>query len=66
MIFCNPEPIAASCFLAKDVVKSAVDAFCAAIIDLTTLNYDLNVNLGFVKLSIIKKTLKYAFNQNSI
>ena len=43
MIFCNPEPISSSCQLARDVVRSALDAFTAAIIDLTTLNYNLNV-----------------------
>lgn len=61
MIFCNPEPIAASCFLARDVVKSAIEAFSAAIIDLTTLNHSLNVLLGFVRLVVTQKALRYAF-----
>lgn len=66
MVFCNPEPIAAACFLARDVVKSAIEAFSAAIIDLTTLNYNLTILLGFVKLVVKSKTLKYFFKNESI
>jgi len=49
MMFCNPMPVAAACFLGKDVVKSAMEAFVKAIIDLTNLNYDLNLDFGFCK-----------------
>ena len=61
MVFCNPEPIAAACFVARDVVKSAIDAFTSAIIDLTTLNHNLQIMLGFVKLVVNQKTLKYFY-----
>ena len=61
MIFWNPEPIASSCYLAREVVKNAIDAFTRAIVDLTSLNHDMKVDLGFVKLTIVKKTLKYQF-----
>lgn len=40
MIFCNPGPIAASCYLAKEVVSAAIQAFIAAIWDLTQLGND--------------------------
>jgi hypothetical protein len=66
MCFCNPEPIAAACFLAKDVVKSALDAFTTAIIHLTTLNHSLKVTLGFVSLTISRKTLTYAYSNSTI
>lgn len=66
MCFCNPEPIAAACFLARDVVKSALDAFTAAIIHLTTLNHSLNVNLGFLNITIKSKTLTYAYSSQTI
>jgi len=61
MVFCNPEPIASSCFLVREVVKNTIDAFTRAIVDLTSLNHDMRVDLGFVKLTVIKKTLKYQF-----
>ncbi len=34
-IFCNPVPIAAACFLGKDVVDSTLNAIFAAVADLT-------------------------------
>ena len=61
MIFCNPDPISASCYLSKNTVKSAIDAFTSAIIDLTTQNNNLNVDLGFIKLNINKKNLSYKY-----
>jgi hypothetical protein len=59
MCFCNPEPIAAASFLARDVVKSAIDAFTTAIVHLTTANHNLNIDLGFLKLIVNRKTLTY-------
>jgi len=35
MMFCNPGPIAAACYLGKDVVTSAHEAFVKAIEGLT-------------------------------
>jgi len=46
MMFCNAGPIAASCFLAKDVVTSAHAAFIHAIADLTSLGYDLHLKFA--------------------
>lgn len=44
MIFCNPGPIAASCYLAKEVVAAAIQAFVSAVWDLT--------QLGMLKFSV--------------
>jgi len=35
MVFCNPVPIAMSCYLGKNVVVSALKAFFKAVVDLT-------------------------------
>jgi hypothetical protein len=34
-IYCNPVPIAAACFLGKEVVESTINAIFAAVADLT-------------------------------
>lgn len=34
-IYCNPVPIAAACFLGKEVVESTLNALFSAVIDLT-------------------------------
>jgi len=64
MTFCNPGPIAASCYLGKDVVASSHAAFIQAIIDLTTLGYDLVIDWTFFKLNVNNKDLKYKFEPN--
>ncbi len=38
MIFCNSGPIAASCYLQKDVVTDALDAFIRGTLDLIILS----------------------------
>ena len=61
MVFCNPVPIAMSCYLGKNVVVSAHKAFFKAICDLTQLGklqtlrivyvllgYNMYVNFGFI------------------
>jgi len=60
-MFCNAGPIAASCYLGKDIVSSAHAAVIQAIGDLTTLGYDLNIDFGFVKLVVRNKDLTYKF-----
>jgi len=35
MIYCNPVPIAASCYLDRDVTESALNCFSRAVQDLT-------------------------------
>ncbi|EGR30907.1 hypothetical protein IMG5_121540 [Ichthyophthirius multifiliis] len=63
MTFCNAGPIAASCFLGKDVVESAHYAFICAVQDLTTLGYSLNIDFQFIKLTVNNKNLQYQYNQ---
>jgi len=64
MIFCNPGPIAAGCYLAKEVVQAAIQAFIAGVWDLTQLGHDLVIDFGFCTLKIIDKNLTYKFTQD--
>lgn len=66
MCFCNPEPIAAACFLARDVVKSAIDAFTTAIVHLTTANHSLRIDLGFLKIQVTRKALTYQYSPATV
>jgi hypothetical protein len=64
MIFCNPGPIAAACYLAKEVVAEAIQAFVSAVSDLTQLGYDMSIDFGFCTLKIINKSLTFTFRQD--
>jgi len=66
MIFCNPGPIAAGCYLAKEVVQSAIQAFVAGVWDLTQLGHDLVIDFGFCTLKIIDKNLSYTFKSDFV
>lgn len=66
MIFCNAAPIAAASYLGKEVVSSAIQAFVTAVIDLTRLGYDMNIDLGFCKVRISGKNLSYAYRSDFV
>jgi hypothetical protein len=65
MIFCNAGPIAAACYLGKDVVQDAIDAFIQGIVDLIALSdfifldKDLIVDFHFCKISMVHKSISY-------
>jgi nucleoid DNA-binding protein len=61
MIFCNAGPIGQACFLSKEVVTSAHEAFFRAIVDLAQLNHSLNLAFGFCSITITRKDLKYTY-----
>lgn len=64
MIFCNPVPISQACYLGKEVVKSALECFVQATIDLTNLNKTLLLDFSFVKIQITNGDLKYDYCQS--
>lgn len=66
MMFCNPGPIAASCYLSKDVVQSTHQAFIQAVCDLTRLGYNLSIGLGFIKFTVNNKDLKYSYSREFV
>jgi len=61
MIFCNSGPISAACQIDKATVESAHAAVFKAITDLTSLNRDLSMDFGFVKLNVTNKNLTYKY-----
>ncbi|KAM3139420.1 Aconitate hydratase mitochondrial [Paramecium bursaria] len=66
MNFCNAGPIAASCYLGKDVVQSIHQAFIKAVHDLTRLSHDLHIDFGFIKVSVVSRDLKYKYQQGFV
>jgi nucleoid DNA-binding protein len=63
MVFCNATPIAAGCYLGKEVVTSAIQAFVEAVANLTQLGYNLDIDFGFGKVKINNKNLTCTFKQ---
>lgn len=61
MIFCNAGPIGTACFLSKETVASAHDAFFKSIIDLTQLGHALNLDFGFCRVTISQRNLQYQY-----
>jgi hypothetical protein len=43
MIFCNSGPIAAACYLGKDVVQNTLDAFIQGVTDLIVLSKNIKL-----------------------
>jgi len=64
MVFCNAVPIAASCYLGKEVVTSAIQAFVEAVSNLTQLGHNLDIDFGFAKVRINNKNLTYTYQQD--
>jgi uncharacterized membrane protein len=48
-------------YLSKEVVTSAHSAIFQAIIDLTQLGFNLNLDFGFCNISILRKDLRYSY-----
>lgn len=66
MIFCNAGPISAGCYLAKEVVASAHDAFIKAVGDLIKLGQSLVIDFGFLKVRVVDKDMSYNFKPDFV
>jgi hypothetical protein len=64
MIYCNPVPIAYSCYIDKDVAESALNAFAKAVGDLADLGKNMEIKIGVCTIKINNKNLTYTFEQN--
>ena len=62
MTYCNPIPIAASCYLPKNVVIDSLAAIFNAILDLINLGKNVSLKTGFCNLSFFYSNLSYTFN----
>ena len=64
MIYCNPVPIANSCYIDKDTTNDALVAFAKAVADLTALGKTLDINLNIIKIKIVNRNLTYTFDNS--
>ena len=64
MIYCNPVPIANSCYIDKDTANDCLIAFAKAVCNLTSLGKSMEINLNVVKIKINNRNLTYTFDKN--
>lgn len=62
MTYCNPVPIAASCFLDKNVVVDSLNAIFSAIYDLINIGKNIVLKLGFCNIFFTDKNFNYYFS----
>ena len=62
MTYCNPVPIAASCFINSKVVTDALNAFTNAIYDLVAIGRNVYIKTGFCNINFIDRNLVYSFS----
>jgi len=61
MTYCNPIPIAASCYLTKNVVNDSLNAIFAAIYDLINIGKNIVIKFGFCNIYFMDRNLTYSF-----
>ena len=64
MIFSNPVPLAASCYLVRDVVESILTSFYRAICDLIELGKSLDIVIGPCHIKINNRNMTYNYPNN--
>jgi hypothetical protein len=62
MTYCNPIPIAAACYLPKNVIVDSLNVIFTAILDLINIGKNVIVKTGFCNISFFDKNLSYSFN----
>ncbi len=63
MIYCNPVPIANSCYIDKETTQDALNAFAKAVADLTSLGKTMEISLNVLKIKIVNRNLTYTYNK---
>lgn len=63
MIYCNPVPIANSCYIDKETTQDALNAFAKAVSDLTSLGKTMEISLNVLKIKIVNRNLTYTYNK---
>lgn len=64
MIYCNPVPIANSCYIDKVVAESVLNTFAKAVVDLTDLGRNMEIRIGVCTIKINNKSLTYTYDPN--
>jgi nucleoid DNA-binding protein len=62
MTYCNSTPIAASCYLKKNVVEDCLNAIFAAVHDLINIGKNVLLKTGFCNINFFEKNLTYSFS----
>jgi nucleoid DNA-binding protein len=62
MTYCNPIPIAAACYLNKNVVVDSLNATFAAIYDLINIGKNILIKTGFCNIYYMDRNLTYSFS----
>lgn len=62
MVFCNPTPIAAGCFMNKKTVEDAINSITRAVYDLVSLGKNVILKTGFCNIYFLDKNLTYSFS----
>jgi hypothetical protein len=67
MIFCNPVPIAQACYLSKETITSAHEAFAKALSDLVDLGHSFEVKFnGLISIRVSNRDLSYKYSEDFI
>lgn len=64
MIYCNPTPIAAACYMNKNVVIDSLNAIFTAVYDLITIGKNVVLKTGFCNLCFVERNFTYSFSPN--
>ena len=62
MTYCNPIPIAASCYLPKNLINDTLNAIFNAVLDSINIGKNVTVKTGFCNINFFEKNLSYNFN----
>jgi hypothetical protein len=67
MTFCNPAPIAQACYLSREVVSSAHEAFAKAVCDLADLGHSFEIKFpNFLTMKVQNRDMSYKFNDDFV
>lgn len=64
MIYCNMVPIAAACYLHKNVVSDAINSIFSAVYDLVNSGKNVVLKFSFCNVYFYDRNLKFTFSQN--
>lgn len=62
MTYCNPVPIAAACYLHKNVISDALDAIFTAVYDLVNMGKNVTLKFSFINIYFSDRNLSYNFS----
>jgi hypothetical protein len=62
MTYCNPIPIAAACYMHKNVILDGLNAIFSAVYDLVDMGKNINLKTGFCNIYFMDKNLTYSFS----